>query len=143
MFVFDTDTLTHDQNGHALLSEKIRSTPRQQLFTTSITIEEQLKGRLAYLGKYRNESHKSAQGHAALVQTVRYFHAWNILLFNEEADAIFRQLQRRRIRIGTQDLRISAIALLHGFTVVTVNIRDFVQIPDLKVENWTSSVSAL
>lgn len=117
---------------------KIHSTPRQRLFTTSITIEEQLKGRLAYLNQYRHDPRKSAQGHAALVQTVRYFHAWNILLFNEEADAIFRQLQRRRIRVGAQDLRIAATALLHGFAVVTVNVRDFVQVPDLKVEDWTS-----
>lgn len=39
-----TPTPSHDQNGHALLSAKVRSTPRQQLFTTSITIEEQLNG---------------------------------------------------------------------------------------------------
>lgn len=141
MFIFDTDTLTHDQNGHTRLRAKIRSTPRQHLFTTSITLEEQLKRRLAYLNQYRYTPHKSAQGHAALIQTVRYFQAWNILLFNEEADAIFRQIQKRRIRVGAQDLRIAATALLHGFVVVTVNVHDFVQVPDLKVEDWTSPSS--
>jgi len=139
VFILDTDTITHDQNGHALLKGKIRRTSSQHLFTTSITLEEQLKGRLAYLNKYRRDPRKSAHVHAALVQTVRYFQAWNILLFNHEADRLFRQLQKQRIRIGTQDLRIAATALLYGFTVVTVNVRDFAQVPDLTVEDWTSS----
>ena len=60
-------------------------------------------------------------------------------LFNAEADAIFRQLQKQRLRIGTQDLRIAAIALLHSFTVVTSNVRDFAPVPNLKVEDWTAT----
>ena len=89
--------------------------------------------------KHRNDPRQSAQGHAALVQTIFYFSKWNILSYNEEADAIFRQLQRQRIRIGSQDLRIAAIALLYGFTVVTSNIRDFAQVPNLNVEDWTTA----
>jgi tRNA(fMet)-specific endonuclease VapC len=136
VFVLDTDAITHDQNAHPILSAKVRSTPRGQLFTTSITVEEQLRGRLAYINKHRNNPRKLAQGHATFVQIVHYFNKWNILLFNEEAGVIFRQLQKQRIRIGTQDLRIAAIALLHGFTVVTSNVRDFDRVPNLKVEDW-------
>ena len=40
-------------------------------------------------------------------------------------------LRTPRIRIGAQDLRIAAIALLCGFTVVTGNVRDFSQVPGL------------
>ncbi|MBI3798492.1 MAG: hypothetical protein HY268_16210 [Deltaproteobacteria bacterium] len=92
MFVLDTDAMTYDQNAHPLLSGKVKSTPREHLFIASITIEEQLKGRLAYISKHRNDLHKSAYGQAALVQTVYYFSKWNILLFNTEAGGIFRQL---------------------------------------------------
>lgn len=60
-------------------------------------------------------------------------------LFNEEAFAVFQRLQRQRIRIGSQDLRIVAIAFLHGFTIVTSNVRDFFQIPHLTIEDWTSA----
>ena len=51
MFVLDTDAITHDQNAHPVLSGKVKSTPREHLFIASITIEEQLKGRLAYISK--------------------------------------------------------------------------------------------
>jgi len=44
-----------------------------------------------------------------------------------------RQLRQQRIRIGSQDLRIAALALLYGFTVVTSNVRDFFQVPHLSV----------
>lgn len=139
MFVFDTDAITHDQNAHPVLTAKVRASFLEQLFSTSITVEEQLKGRLAYINKHRNDPHRLAQGHAALVRTVSYLNTWNILLFDEEANALFRQLQRQRLRIGAQDLRIAAIALLHDFTVVTSNERDFTRVPGLKVEDWTAT----
>jgi len=135
MFILDTDAITHDQNRHPILSVKVQSMSREYLFTTSVTLEEQLKGRLASINRHRNDPRRSAQAHAALIQTVYYFSQWTLLPYNEEVDAIFRQLQRQRIRIGSQDLRIAAIALLHGFTVVTSNVRDFAQVPNLKVED--------
>ena len=137
MFILDTDAITHDQNRHQILSVKVRSMPRQHLFTTSVTAEEQLKGRLAYINRHRNNPRQSAQGHASLVQAVYYFNKWSILPYDEDADVIFRQLQRQHRRVGSQDLRIAAIALFHGFTVVTSNIRDFAQVPNLNVEDWT------
>ena len=74
----------------------------------------------------------------ALIHTVYYFSAWNILAFQETADAVFRQLRKQRIRIGAQDLRIAALALLHSFIVVTSNLRDFSQVPGLNVADWTA-----
>lgn len=136
MFIFDTDAITHDQNAPPVLRAKVNRTPRPQLFTTSVTVEEQLRGWLAYINKYRHAPSKATQGHMALIQTVYYFSTWNILAFQETADAVFRQLRKQRIRIGGQDLRIAAIALLHGFIVVTSNLRDFSQVPDLNVEDW-------
>jgi tRNA(fMet)-specific endonuclease VapC len=138
VFILDTDAITHHQNAHPILSAKVSSTPSAQLLTTSVTVEEQLRGRLAYLNIHRHNPRNSAQGHAALLQSVFYFNLWNILLFNEEAYAIFRQLQQQHIRIGSQDLRIAAIALFHGFTIVTRNVRDFVHVPNLRVADWVA-----
>ncbi|MGL5033972.1 MAG: hypothetical protein ACRC6M_09255 [Microcystaceae cyanobacterium] len=40
--------------------------------------------------------------------------------------------------IGSQDLKIAAIALTHQMTLVTRNTQDFRQIADLTLENWTT-----
>jgi hypothetical protein len=43
----------------------------------------------------------------------------------------------RHIRIGTMDLRIAAIALANGMTVLKRNLVDFGREPNLSVEDWT------
>lgn len=37
------------------------------------------------------------------------------------------------------DLLIGATALVHGFTLVTHNVQDFLHLPGLRVEDWLSS----
>ena len=101
MFILDTDAITHDQHAHPVLSARVRNTPREDLFTTSITVEEQLKGWLAYIHRYRNHPPRLAQGHAALVRTINYFARWNILSLAEEAKFSW-QLRQQRIRIGSR-----------------------------------------
>ena len=48
-----------------------------------------------------------------LLATSLYFRTITIIGFDEQAQTIFRRLRVQGIRIGTQDLRIAAIALLH------------------------------
>jgi tRNA(fMet)-specific endonuclease VapC len=43
-----------------------------------------------------------------------------------------------KIRIGTMDLRIAAIALTHGATLLSRNLVDFKRVPELEVEDWTA-----
>ncbi|MCT7982610.1 type II toxin-antitoxin system VapC family toxin [Laspinema sp. A4] len=49
----------------------------------------------------------------------------------------YQDLIQQRIRIGTQDLKIGAIALSRNTILVTRNRRDFEQIPGLQWEDWT------
>ena len=53
--------------------------------------------------------------------------------------AILRQQFRR---LGTRDLRIAAIALSINATVITRNAKDFGQIPNLSIEDWTTEKSS-
>jgi tRNA(fMet)-specific endonuclease VapC len=62
-----------------------------------------------------------------------------VLEFDEAAAMVFQRLRRSRLRIGTMDLKIAAIVLARDATLLSRNLADFRQIPDLRVEDWTSS----
>jgi predicted nucleic acid-binding protein len=73
-----------------------------------------------------------------LGETLEFFTKFNILPFNESAAAKFQELPSRlRQRIGTCDACITAIVLSVNGVLVTRNLRDFSQVPDLIIEDWT------
>ncbi|WP_066717110.1 type II toxin-antitoxin system VapC family toxin [Sphingomonas pituitosa] len=57
-----------------------------------------------------------------------------LLPFDAAAAEAFARLPFRRARL---DRLIAAQALAAGLTLITNNERDFADIPDLKLENWT------
>lgn len=64
----------------------------------------------------------------------RMFAAIEVLPFDQEAAMAYAALPFARHRF---DRLIAAHALALGLTLVTANSRDFRDIPDLKVEDWT------
>jgi tRNA(fMet)-specific endonuclease VapC len=71
-----------------------------------------------------------------LRELIYFFSAWEILTLDEPAVQHLLQLRRQRIRIGTNDLKIASIALVHHALLLSANLRDFRRIPGLPVENW-------
>lgn len=64
-----------------------------------------------------------------------------MLNFTEEAKDHFSNLINQKIRIGTQDLKIAAIALSVNGIIVTRNQKDFSKVPNLPLEDWTIETS--
>ena len=60
-----------------------------------------------------------------------------ILPFDKGAAQIFDSLRHQKVRVGTMDLRIAAIALGRQYTVLTRNLADFQRVPGLRAEDWT------
>jgi predicted nucleic acid-binding protein len=54
-----------------------------------------------------------------LVCFVRFFNKWRILPLDEPAIAEFKRLRKARIRIATTDLKIAAITLAVGGTLLS------------------------
>lgn len=69
--------------------------------------------------------------------TLEFFQNLPVLGFDTSAYERFSRLRKEQIRIGTLDLRIAAIALTTESVLVTANVRDFSQVPDLMVEDWS------
>jgi tRNA(fMet)-specific endonuclease VapC len=55
---------------------------------------------------------------------------------DREYAALRHTLTRQETPIGPNDLLIAAHAMAHNLTVVTGNVREFLRVPGLKVENW-------
>lgn len=61
-----------------------------------------------------------------------------LLDFDEAAATKFDELRSARLGIGTQDLKIAAIALARNATLLSRNLKDFMKVPGLRVEDWTN-----
>ena len=56
--------------------------------------------------------------------------------FSPSAGTQYQSLKDQKLRIGSRDLRISAIALANNGIIITRNQKDFSQVPGLKIEEW-------
>lgn len=137
MLVLDTDHLSElevrSPAGQRLLTRLGRA--REDTVITAVTCEEQLRGWLAEIKRHTRPRAQIA-AYARLIRTVESHARWPVLLLDEESATIFESLEKMRVRIGTNDLKIAAIALAHDAKLLTRNTRDFAKVPGLKFENW-------
>ncbi|MBD2663774.1 PilT-like protein [Richelia sinica FACHB-800] len=142
IYILDTNIVTLLQHDNQQIIQNLIRINQNQIFVTTITLEEQLKGRLAIINKCN--SHSNLQGlasaHRNLKLTQSFFCNMNLLEFNQECCERFKKLRQQKINIGTQDLRIAAIALVNDAILVTQNYQDFIKVPALKLEDWTVNV---
>ena len=135
LYILDTDHVTLHQRNYPQVIDRIQNVTLEELATTVITVEEQMRGRLAQLGQTRVNL---ALAYTQLRTTLDYFCGLTILPFDVVAQQQYQILRSQKIRIGTLDLRIAAIALAQNAVVITRNQRDFEQVPGLKLEDWSS-----
>ena len=126
-YVLDTDHVTLHFRGHSQLGQKLALITPDEIATTTITAEEQLRGRLAQIKKASN-TEALAMAHRRFRQAIYDLAKLNILEFDSAAITVLKDLKRQRLRAGSQDLRIAAIAIANGAIVVTRNRVDFGQI---------------
>ena len=102
---------------------------------TAITLEEQLRGWLAEIAATSNIT-KQVGTCRRLVDLVRFYSAWQILSFGDEAAATSATLRSGGVRIGAMDLKIASIAVANGSLLLTANAKDFEKVRGLHFENW-------
>ncbi len=135
-WVLDTDHVSLLQRGHPVVVSKVGAVNPAEIAVTVITIVEQMYGRLDVINRAKSKQ-ELVTAYALLKETFNLLSQANILNFNEAAFDTYNELLKQKIRVGTQDLRIAAIALSLNATVVTRNFKDFQKIPNLKIVDWS------
>jgi tRNA(fMet)-specific endonuclease VapC len=135
-FLFDTDHLTLLDRGHTQVRQRHSAQPSDTVGISAVTIQEYLKGRLAALTRHQSGP-LQVQAYANLLGSLQLFQQFPIVAFDDACENEYQHLRCLRLRIGTQDLKIAAVALVHRLTVVTRNRRDFGRIPGLGLEDWS------
>jgi tRNA(fMet)-specific endonuclease VapC len=139
MILLDTDHITvlryRDHPRCAALTARLRTAADPRVATTVITVEEQMRGWLAEIRRWQ-DFRKQIPAYERLGQLVDFLSAWEIVPFDDRAASECERLRRQRIRIGTQDLKIAAIARVQDALLLSANLRDFGRVSGLRVANW-------
>ena len=136
IYLLDTDHVSELQGRGAAgqrLAACLRHVPPDDYGTTIITFKEQVRRRLAQVAASPN-----AVTYAALHITFQFYSSLALWQFSDAAEQQFAAWKQAKMRVGTQDLKIAAIAYTTGATLLTRNLRDFLPIPGLLAEDWTA-----
>src|SRR5437763_495788 len=122
------DYLRHGQRSR--LAARMRTEPVGNLFVCSIVRSELIYGAL--------RSHDPVD---AIRKVDEFCAGFFSFPFEDQAADLCGELRAHLAGLGTpigpNDTMIAGIALAHGLTVVTNNVREFVRVPGLRVEDWS------
>jgi tRNA(fMet)-specific endonuclease VapC len=128
-YLFDTDAISELFKPRPLPSyvKWLRSVPRPEQHTSAIVVGELFAGAFRSSAKARH------------LENIRrkVLPSLTVLPFDETVaeryGSIRAELERRGQRLAEADLQIAATALVHGFTLVTGNVRHFTRVPGLAI----------
>ena len=139
MYLLDTDHITLLDRGGEVgerLQARLVRIPPEEVVASVVSYKEQMRGWLAYIAQLRTVERQAA-AYQRLTRMLEFSCTTPLLPFDEHAVEQFQRLWMLRLRIGTMDVKIAAIALAHNATLLSRNLVDFSQIPALDIEDWT------
>jgi len=138
MILLDTDHLSvfldERDRRHKLLNARLEAAANE-IACTIVSVEELLRGWLAIIHRL-NSVQQQLPAYERLGRLFDVLSDWELVPFDRPAADQFAGLRRQRIRIGTMDLKIASIALVHDALLLTSNVRDFALVPNLRCEDW-------
>jgi tRNA(fMet)-specific endonuclease VapC len=139
MILLDSDhltILTHPgSEQHARLKDHMAASADQNFATTIANAEEQLRGWLAEINRYRTP-HQQLSAYDGMWNYLQFLRAFPLMAFDVHAADEFERLRKAKVRIGSMDLKIASIALVHNVLLLSANLRDFQRVTGLRVEDW-------
>lgn len=139
MILLDTDHLSilnhPSSDRRQKLVERLAMAHADSVTISIITVEEQMRGWLASIAKEKSAL-RQVRSYTNLLLLFDLLSRYTIMPFDEPAAMQFDQLRAQKIRIGTMDLKIAAIALSQNAILLTANRQDFDNVPGLQWQNW-------
>ncbi len=136
LYILDSDHLSLYQRGHEPLGQQLLAISPNQIVITVISVEELIRGRLSQIRKAAS-SPERVRAYYWFTRTLEFLRDFTVLGYDAQAETHYQTLLAQKIRIGTQDLKIAAIALSQGATLITRNRQDFERITSLNLEDWS------
>ena len=138
LYLLDTDHLSLIERDHPQITARFNQTERDLMAASVISFEEQMRGWLAEV-RYAQTKANVEQMLVAYERLCRAQEAYcglRLLPFTATDFALYEQLRKKHRHVGKMDLRIAATALTRDLTLVTRNTKDFIDIENLRLENW-------
>ncbi len=129
-YTLDTNLCIVYLNGrNPQIVEKLSRIPAQEITVCSVVRAELFTG-----------AEKSQLPNRTMEKYVRFLLPYKTLAFDDNAAAHYGRiratLEQAGTPIGPLDMLIAAIALANDLTLVTHNTREFIRVPNLKLEDW-------
>ena len=139
MILLDTDhlsVLSHTGSPRAAaLPVRLARSLDQPFGFTIVSVVEQFRGWSAEIHKARDLD-RVVWAYGRLSDFVEFVRRMATFRFDNRAAEAYEALRRQKVRIGTMDLKIAAIALANGALLLSANLREFGKVPGLRVEDW-------
>jgi tRNA(fMet)-specific endonuclease VapC len=139
VIILDTDVLSLVQRAEGPAYDRLAQrldAAGDDVAVSIVSFEEQMRGWLAYIANARTSAQQT-QGYGKLRALLEDFGTRPVLDFDQDCAAEFDRLNRVRVRVGTMDLKIAAIAIAHGALLLSRNLADFRKVPGLRVDDWS------
>lgn len=138
MFVLDTNVLSELMNpgGARIVVDWANSVAREDQYTTTVNLAEVLYG-LAIIPKGRKRTDRLMWAEKMFAEDFR----GRILPFDQHAAEHFADIAATREQAGKRiealDVQVAAIARANGMTVVTRNVRHFIECGIDVLDPWS------
>lgn len=139
MYVLDTDHLSEliSESGPGDLLRVRLAQLDDEVASTIVSFEEILRGWLAAI-HHQPKPQNQIRAYERLFDVLDAFDDWDVFPWDGKSVAIFEELLTLRLGVKTMDLKIAAIAIQNDATLLSRNLKDFVRVPGLVVEDWLS-----
>ena len=140
MYILDTDHLSildRDTVEAYNLGRRLSTVPPDQVFTTIVTYEEQMRGWMSYLARAKTLD-QQVEAYARLRRHVERYREIPLIDFDRAAADQFARLRELRVRVKSADLKIASIALGNDALLLTRNASDFSHVPGLRFDDWAA-----